>query len=63
MKICIRENADWRNVANARVEISQRELAILSRGGPDAYRLAGGEVIVVPEPEELPMVHESIEVK
>lgn len=51
MKVCIREENDWRNITGVRVEFTQREIKILASGGPDVYRLAGGEVVILPEPK------------
>lgn len=63
MKVCIREDADWRNITQTRVEFTQREIQILASGGPDVYRLAGGEVVILPEPEVSVHAHDAIEVK
>ena len=63
MKVFIREEGVLRNVANARVEFTLREIQILAKSGPDAYRLAGGEVVILQEPKVSVHAHKPIEDK
>ena len=63
MKVCIREESDWRVMPNARVEFTLREIQVLARSGPDAYRLAGGEVVILPEPKVSIHAHKPVEGK